>query len=560
MKYINIALSALLLAGSFASCADQLNVQNPNQSTTEGFGSTTSELNEMCNAMYNRLNKAGAYGREGYVLDVIGGDEVWNSSQVWWITYDEMNTPTDCGIRLSGSLTEIAYLRVNPANFIIKYCDESTTERKRILGQAYFMRGLAYYELANYLQTFPLVLDYDEMVSYSSLTKESASYDEILDQVEADFAKAMELLPTKAEGGEWATGRANQGAAAGYYARALMTRHKYSEALTVLRNIINGQYGSYKLMANYGDNFREGSAYENNDESLFEIQFLDYGKQGSNHEWTVNNISKDPTQGHAIETVFAIADIGGWNDMSASPWLYDLFKQEKTTTGSLDPRLYWTLGTYEPEWSDFEYGNVAYGKTVTGDDLNSYLDENPSNPLTTRKDYGGIPIAKYTGMRQSLYQVVVAGLTCGINLRLMRYSDVLLRAAECINEISGPTDEAFGYINQVRNRAGLANLDKSKFDTADKLFEQIANVERPKEFGTEMGRRFDLLRWGFFTNDARINQLKAHAAYKTVSTDVKELVTPDMIDGTTYKTSYAHFLKGHEYTQFSRTTSMPTRT
>ena len=32
-------------------------------------------------------------------------------------------------------------------------------------------------------------------------------------------------------------------------------------------------------MDNYGDNFREGSAYENNAESLFEVQFLDYGRK-----------------------------------------------------------------------------------------------------------------------------------------------------------------------------------------------------------------------------------------------------------------------------------------
>ena len=72
----------------------------------------------------------------------------------------------------------------------------------------------------------------------------------------------MTLLPSRDAGGEWAKGRATSGAAAGFYARALMMRHKYSDALAVLRrNIINGQYGSYKLMANYGDNFREGDAY-----------------------------------------------------------------------------------------------------------------------------------------------------------------------------------------------------------------------------------------------------------------------------------------------------------
>lgn len=99
-----------------------------------------------------------------------------------------------------------------------------------------------------------------------------AQYDRVLDQVEKDFTEAMTLLPSRDEGGEWAKGRATCGAAAGYYARALMQRHKFSEALTVLKEIIKGTYGHYELMANYGDNFREGPAYENNAESLFEIQ------------------------------------------------------------------------------------------------------------------------------------------------------------------------------------------------------------------------------------------------------------------------------------------------
>lgn len=81
-----------------------------------------------------------------------------------------------------------------------------------------------------------------------------------------------------------------------------MQRHKYSEALTVLKDIINKKYGTYKLMANYGDNFREGSQYENNDESLFEVQFLDYDSQGTDDEWTPVNTSKNATQGSAIES------------------------------------------------------------------------------------------------------------------------------------------------------------------------------------------------------------------------------------------------------------------
>jgi len=364
----------------------------------------------------------------------------------------------------------------------------------------------------------------------------------VLDQVEADFAQAMELLPTKALGGEWSKGRATQGSAAGYYARALMMRHKYSEALTVLKAIIGGQYGQYSLMANYGDNFREGSAFENNDESLFEVQFLDYGTQGTDDEWTPVNTSPNATQGHAIESNFGPGDCGGWADLSASPWLYNLFKAERTTNGSLDPRLYWTIGTYEPEWDGFEYGNVAYTMQLTAE-----------THLVTNNNYGGLPIAKNTNLRTGLYDKVVTGLHCGINLRMMRYSDVLLRAAECENELNGPTQQAFDWINQVRNRAGLANLDQSKFDTKDKLFEQIANVERPKEFGCENGRGLDLIRWGFFYDSGRLQQLKEHGAFNfwtranydggTYSYTPKDPVTY----GSCSKSSYDSFVDGHEF-------------
>ena len=113
-----------------------------------------------------------------------------------------------------------------------------------------------------------------------------------------------------------------------------MQRHKYADALTVLKAIIGGQYGAYKLMDNYGDNFREGAAYENNAESLYEVQFLDFDSQGSDDEWTPVNISKNASQGHALEANFAPAKVGSWQDLAAAPWLYHLFKAEKTKNGA----------------------------------------------------------------------------------------------------------------------------------------------------------------------------------------------------------------------------------
>jgi hypothetical protein len=176
------------------------------------------------------------------------------------------------------------------------------------------------------------------------------------------------------------------------------------------------------------------------------------------------------------------------------------------------------------------------------------------NYIVTNNNYGGLPIAKFTNLRTGLYDKVVTGLHCGINLRMMRYSDVLLRAAECENEINGPTQQAIDWINQVRRRAQLADLQLSDFaGNADKLFEQIANVERPKEFGCEFGRGFDLIRWGWFYNDSRVHQLREHGAVnfwtksKYESGDITFTPKDPVDEPNSDKSSYDTWIQGHEF-------------
>ena len=542
MKLYKFSFALMLGIGTLTSCSDKLELTNPNDPTTGTFGNTDAVI-----ACYHHTRMEGTYARVGYTLECCRGDEVWNVAQSWnHLSADNLNVSIDN--------SEVAWIWrdwfyvINITNFVITKCGEDdnvlSETMKRIKGQALFIRGLAYYNLSNFYQNPPLILDYN---SYSSLeglyaanhetdeTDPNTQYDRVMDQVEKDFSEAMALLPTRDAGGEWAKGRATSGAAAGYYARALMQRHKYSQALTVLKEIIGGTYGHYELMKNYGDNFREGSAYENNAESLYEVQFLDYGSQGSDDEWTPVNISKNASQGNALEANFAPASTGSWQDLAAAPWLYWLFKEgDKTKDGKLDPRLYWTLGTYETDWETYSdgLGNMCYTEKMS--------DENPAVVNTVN---GGIPVAKYTNFRTGLYASVVTGLKCGINIRLMRYADVLLRAAECENEVSGPTAQAIEWINQVRRRANLNDLKQADFDTKDKLFEQIANVERPKEFGCEAGRCYDLIRWGFFYDANRLQQLKEHGAYK-LAADVKEKI---IYGASGVASTFDKYQKGHEY-------------
>ncbi len=542
MKLNKLSLALFLGLGTMAmtSCESKLELSNPNQQTTGTFGYTTDDLEECVIAAYNHSRMEGTYARVGYGYDQMRGDEVWNCSQVWWLASDNFNFAVTDDMAMW--VWRDWYYTINVCNFILSRTtgedSELSESMKRIKGQALFLRGLAYYNLAGYYQNPPLITDYADYSTLDGLYGKNSSYDEVLDLVEADFSEAMTLLPSRDTGGEWAQGRATCGAAAGYYARTLMVRHKYSDALTVLKDIIGKKYGSYQLMANYGDNFREGSAYENNAESLYEVQFLDYGSQGTDEEWTPVNTSVNATNGNAVETYQCPGQFSGWADAAASPWLYNLFKKERTTSGSLDPRLYWTLGTYEADWDGFENGNVMYTQEITAKDT---IKVNTSN--------GGIPIAKNTNMRTNLYSSITAGLRSGINLRMMRYSDVLLRAAECENEVNGPTQQAIDWINEVRSRANLAGLKLSDFSDKDKLFEQIANVERPKEFGCEFGRGFDLIRWGFFYDSGRLQQMKEHAV---VDINLKsDLFAPlsysDMSTNSTLRCSFDTYVAGHEF-------------
>ncbi len=550
MRKISIILSAFALVMGMSSCNKELELRNPNNQTTYDFGDTESELQEAVIACYNRIRLEGTFARVGYTMDAVRGDEIWNASQIWYLPYDNLNAPNTDEIG-NQWIWRDCYHVVNRCNFVLSKVDGANLKEQvynEIKGQALFLRALAYYTIATYYQTAPLYTDYAQYASMETMYAPCSTQDEIFDVIDADLVEAMKILPSRDRGGEWAGGRATCGAAAGYYARSLMFRHKFDEALVVLKDIINGKYGAYKLMADYGDNFREGAA-ENNAESLFEVQYLDYGKGGSDEEWTPVNISSNATQGHAVESNYAPTAYGSWADLSVSPWLYNLFKAEKCTDGTLDPRLYWTISSYEPEYDIYTGGKNA-GYPDGNDPRRNVIYQNPvtETPITNATN-GGFSSAKWTYARLDVCSTIVTGLHCGINLRLMRYSDVLLRAAECINEISGPNAEAIGYINQVRNRAGLASLELSDFPTADKLFEQIANVERPKEFGCENGRGIDLIRWGFFHTSDRLAQLKDHGNY--------------VLDGTANTTypvvnptgsSYQYYQPGHEYFPIAQST------
>ena len=171
MKLYKYSLACMLGLGLLTSCADRLELVNPNQQTSGTFGYTADDLEESVIAAYNHIRMEGSYARVGYTIDITRSDEVWNSSQVWYLSFDDLNVPfTD---EITFWPWREWYYTINVCNFILSRCDEDDSQlaenMRYIKGQALFLRGLSYYRLS---RTMRLILHWkDFMVVTALMTK-----------------------------------------------------------------------------------------------------------------------------------------------------------------------------------------------------------------------------------------------------------------------------------------------------------------------------------------------------------------------------------------------------
>lgn len=109
-----------------------------------------------------------------------------------------------------------------------------------------------------------------------------------------------------------------------------------------------------------------------------------------------------------------------------------------------------------------------------------------------------------------LNRVVTSSNDDGLNWLYMRYADVVLMAAEAINELDGP-QAAAPYLKMIRDRAFPNNPElvsqfmQSATASKEAFFNAIVN-ERALEFTGEMLRKGDLIRWNLLStklNEAR---------------------------------------------------------
>ncbi len=466
-------------------CNDNLELTNPNRQTTGDYWSTKEQAFAGVNAIYNGLIVDGTYMRMFPAAtdgrgDDLSGDSPWpDLGQMGNFTIPTTSGPVEW-------VWNAHYQMIFRANQVLANVPKIEMEeemRNRIYGQAHFLRGLAYFNLANTYKEVPVITE--PAKGKEDYYTPTATEDVLWEQIITDFKQAEALLPTTYLGvsgpdaGE--VGRATKGAAAGMLGKAYLYRKQWQQAAAEFEKLINGPLNTYSLVPNYRDNFSPFT--ENNAESLFEVQFATTDQVGgSDFNWGGDpgaNWKQISAQG-----VTYGADGFGFSDFLPTRWIYNEFKAERTIDGKLDPRLLATIASLEPE---------ANATTIYG------------NPWPYAPD--AIYPKKYTN--DGFGHPHEYDINSGINYRVLRYADILLMHAEALNELNR-TAEAYQYIQRVRDRVKLPDLAIVKPDMNQvEMRNQIAH-ERALEFAGEGQRINDIIRWGWLYDANKLAMLKQH--------------------------------------------------
>jgi starch-binding outer membrane protein, SusD/RagB family len=479
-----ILLAALPLTMSLASCKKNLEQINPNAQTSASFWQNADDALKGINAAYGSLIVDGSYMRSTPLLLDTRGDDA-RSNSPWDQMYNTgkfaLGTANDA---IYGWAYGAFYEGVSRSNQVLDNVpgiEMDQALKDRVIGQAYFLRGLYFYHLVNMFGNVALPLQ--SVKSSVDFYVPQSTNEKGWNQVIADFEKAASLLPTSyntvngADKGQ--VGRATKGAALAFLGKAYLFNKRYQEAATQFKAVID--LNIYDLVAEYRDNFTEVN--ENNKESLFEVQFSrDAG--GKDLGWGGNPA---PGWGKTSARAITYGPRGfGWTDVQPTRSAFNEFLLEKTAAGADDPRLVATMFYNKP-------GLKLYGKLFSVQYAGNAAD---LNDLFCRKYENDETKADEFDWRS------------GINERIMRYADVLMMYAECLNEL-GQTAQAYPYIQKVRSRVGLPDLAVVKPNmTQAQMRDQLAH-ERLLEFSLEGHRFDDIRRWGWLSNPVKLAELKS---------------------------------------------------
>jgi len=431
-------------------CSDFLDTEQRGVIPQDDFYKTDADALAAVYAIYDSLQEGEPFLFKNFISDEsnVGGGARGDN-----FGYEEMNEfthgPSNPKIELA---FQTYYKSIYLCNLAIDKLASDTQTKINVIADAKAIRAYNYFELVTMWGRVPLVLH--ELMP-NEYAQPNTEVSEIWTQIEKDLSEAISDLPLKSLQNQRDKARVSKGTAQALLGKAYLYQEKYAEAAVQLEAVISS--GEYALYEDFSKLLREEQEF--GIESLFEISEKADPSQTSEGEHDF--YACGPRAG--FFTAGELEMEPGWGFMPARGDLYDVF----VAAGDVVRRKATILN--EEEMS-------AFGTSVrSSDGIFQYGGE------------GYLRLKYATWMAERGASAIIQ---YGTNIRVIRYADVLLMAAEAYNR-SGNNSRALECINQVRSRVELSPLSSN----GDQLFEDI-KLERRLELAYENVRYQDLIRWG----------------------------------------------------------------
>ncbi|WP_276360359.1 RagB/SusD family nutrient uptake outer membrane protein [Daejeonella sp. H1SJ63] len=437
MKKLKSLITTFIVLLLFSGCSKEFLEKSPPDALTEdGFYNSEERAQLGVNAIYVSLQSSWSENLLR-INDVPSGDLVLsNTTPLEYNNFTYYPALTQIHSTYSGLYQGI--IRSNAVIKNVPSINMTDALKNQYLGEAKFLRALNYFTLTNLFGAVPLVTE--PLANTDAALVARTPVADITKVIIADLVAAEAGLPVSYSGNN--LGRATKGAAQALLGKVYLYNKDYTNAEKYFSLVIAS--GKYGLM----DNFQEvwHRSFENNKESVFEVQFADIGGSGANNK----NGTMLPAVNGATGSTLATKRAFDAFDPSDPRRGMSIFKAGDTFA----PNVSAALAIFNPTWS-------ASGYAVKK---------------------GMWPIMYVNGS--------------GINYPLIRYADVLLMYAEAANELN-QIDKARAAVNQVRQRPSVMMPVLTTADTGTKqtMFDAIVK-ERQVELMFEFQRFMDLKRWG----------------------------------------------------------------
>ncbi len=466
MKKAIIKITTVCLLGMMLTtgCKKFLNNEIPGAYPEDDFYKTDADVTQAVTGVYDMMqahynsNWASLFMIKSLLTDEsnAGGSDA--GDQPGYQTLDDYNfDATNDKVR---DAWRMCYFAIYRANKVINKADDLTPLRKRLIAEAKVLRAYNYFELVTMWGNVPLVLNDIPPSQFTSTPR--APKADVYKQIEKDLTDAASVLPLKNTYSTADRFRVSKGTAQALLGKALLFQQKWTEAGAQFDQVVSSNV--YSVAPSIAAVFSQQGEF--GQESIFEISY----SNGRSYDWGNFPWGAAPESNIHIQIMGPRGDyytkapgdslLAGWGFIRPKQKLWNAFIAD----GGVARRNQSIMSQAEL---------IAAGGNWTA----------PND-----RDYEGFFQRKY-GSFSTQTGGPINELNYGTNWRHIRYSDVLLMAAEAYYR----TDEnkARGYINQVRQKRGVPDITA----TGAALFDAIVR-ERQVELAFEGVRFQDLVRWG----------------------------------------------------------------